>query len=46
MAKISLIVPVYNTEEYLNKCLDSLISQSLKDIEIILMMVLRMIQKK
>ncbi len=36
MAKISLIVPVYNTEEYLNKCLDSLISQSLKDIEIIL----------
>lgn len=36
MAKISLIVPVYNTEKYLNKCLDSLISQSLKDIEIIL----------
>ncbi len=36
MAKISLIVPIYNTEKYLNKCLDSLISQSLKDIEIIL----------
>mgnify|MGYP004610982369 FL=1 len=36
MAKISLIVPIYNTDKYLNKCLDSLISQSLKDIEIIL----------
>lgn len=33
--KISVIVPVYNTEEYLEKCLNSLISQTLKDIEII-----------
>ena len=33
--KISVIVPVYNSEKYLNKCLDSLISQTLKDIEII-----------
>ena len=36
MPKISLIVPVYNTSKYLNKCLDSLVSQSLKDIEIII----------
>jgi glycosyltransferase involved in cell wall biosynthesis len=33
--KISVIVPVYNTEKYLHKCLDSIISQTLKDIEII-----------
>lgn len=35
MLKISIIVPVYNTEKYLEKCLNSLIKQSLKDIEII-----------
>lgn len=35
MIKVSVIVPVYNTKEYLEKCLDSLINQSLKDIEII-----------
>jgi glycosyltransferase involved in cell wall biosynthesis len=34
--KISIIVPVYNTEKYLKKCLDSLVNQSLKDIEIII----------
>ena len=33
--KVSVIVPVYNVEEYLPKCLDSLINQTLKDIEII-----------
>lgn len=33
--KISVIVPVYNTSKYLNKCLDSIINQSLKEIEII-----------
>ena len=33
---ISIIVPVYNTSEYLDKCLESLVSQSYKDIEIIL----------
>ena len=35
MSKVSVIVPVYNVEKYLEKCLDSLVSQSLKDIEII-----------
>lgn len=34
--KISIIVPVYNAEEYLKKCIDSLVNQTLKDIEIIL----------
>ena len=35
MCKISIIVPVYNTEKYLEKCLNSLISQTLEDIEIL-----------
>lgn len=33
--KISVIVPVYNVEAYLDKCLDSLAKQTLKEIEII-----------
>ena len=33
--KASIIIPVYNVEDYLEKCLDSAISQTLKDIEII-----------
>ena len=33
--KVSIIVPVYNVEEYLDKCLNSLVNQTLKDIEII-----------
>ena len=33
--KISIVVPVYNVERYLEQCLDSLINQTLKDIEII-----------
>lgn len=35
-AKVSIIVPVYNVECYLNKCIDSLISQTYKELEIIL----------
>ena len=35
MAAISVIIPVYNVEEYLEWCLDSLKSQTLKNIEII-----------
>lgn len=35
MPKVSIIVPVYNEEKYLNKCLNSLVNQTLKDIEII-----------
>ena len=36
MPLVSVIVPVYNVAEYLSKCLDSLINQTLEDIEIIL----------
>ena len=35
MKKVSVIVPVYNVEKYIGKCLDSLVNQTLKDIEII-----------
>jgi glycosyltransferase involved in cell wall biosynthesis len=35
MIKVSIVVPVYNVEEYLVKCLTSLVNQTLKDIEII-----------
>lgn len=34
--KISVIIPVYNTERYLKECLDSVVNQTLKDIEIII----------
>ena len=33
--KVSVIIPVYNTEKYLRECLDSVINQTLKEIEII-----------
>ena len=36
MAKISVIVPVYNTKKYLSRCLDSLLAQTLRGIEIII----------
>lgn len=36
MIKVSVIVPIYNAEQYLEKCLDSIVSQTLKEIEIIL----------
>lgn len=35
MPKVSVIIPVYNVEKYLRECLDSIINQTLKDIEII-----------
>ena len=34
--KVSIIIPVYNVEKYLRECLDSVINQTLKDIEIII----------
>ena len=35
MVKVSVIVPIYNAEKYLEQCLDSIVNQTLKDIEII-----------
>jgi len=39
--KITFIVPVYNIEKYINKCIQSIISQTYKNIEV---MDLRMVQ--
>lgn len=36
MTKVSVIVPVYNVEDYIEKCLNSLVNQTLEDIEIII----------
>lgn len=33
--KVSVIIPVYNVEEYLRECLDSIVKQTLREIEII-----------
>ena len=35
MPKVSVIIPIYNVEKYLRECLDSVVNQTLKDIEII-----------
>ena len=35
MVKVSVIIPVYNVEQYLRQCLDSLLGQTLEDIELI-----------
>ena len=36
MPKVTIIVPIYNVEKYLKKCLESLVNQTLQNIEIIL----------
>ena len=34
--KISVLVPIYNAEKYIKRCIDSIINQSYKNIEVIL----------
>lgn len=36
MPKISIVVPIYNSGKFLKKCIDSLVNQTFKDIEILL----------
>lgn len=36
MPKVSIIVPMYNSAKFLDRCVQSLVNQTLKDIEIIL----------
>ena len=33
---VSVIVPVYNAEKYLNRCIDSILSQTMTDFELLL----------
>ena len=35
-AKVSIVIPVYNSEKYIEKCLDSVVAQTFRNIEIIL----------
>lgn len=35
--KLSIVVPVYNVEQYLNKCVDSILAQTFRDFEVILL---------
>lgn len=35
MKKVTIIIPVYNSEKYIGRCLDSIINQSFKDIDIL-----------
>lgn len=35
MAKVSIIVPIYNSERYIKRCADSLLSQTIDDLEVI-----------
>ena len=34
-AKVSVIVPAYNAEDYIGRCLDSVLGQTLQDIEVV-----------
>ena len=36
MPEISVVIPVYNVEQYLPKCIDSVLNQTWKDFELIL----------
>ena len=36
MPKVSVIVPVYNAEKHLHQCVDSILAQTIHDIEVIL----------
>ena len=36
MIKVSVVIPVHNGEKYIGKCVNGILNQSLKDIEIVL----------
>ena len=46
MAKISVIIPVYGVEKYLNRCVESVVNQTYKNIEIILIYLKLFLMKK
>lgn len=46
-AFVSVIVPIYNSAQYLRKCIDSILVQSYRDLELLLiMMEVRMLQER
>ena len=36
MPKVSIVIPIYNNEKYITRCLDSLLAQTLKDIQVLM----------
>ena len=36
MSKVSIVIPVYNADKYIRRCLDSILAQTLQDFEVIL----------
>lgn len=36
MYKVSIVIPIYNSEKYLEKCLDSLVNQTLEDMQVLM----------
>ena len=46
MPKFSIIIPIYNVEKYIKKCLDSVFNQTYKDFEVIKIMMLKLLIKK
>ena len=36
MEKVSIIIPVYNGEKFISRCIDSILNQTLKNFEIII----------
>ena len=44
--KVSIIVPVYNVEKYLERCLTSIIEQNLKDYEIVAKLPKKLVEEK
>ena len=46
MAKISVIVPVYNCEAYITQCIESVLRQTFRDFELILLMMVQKIKAR
>ena len=36
MPKVSIIIPIYNVEKYLHRCIDSILTQTFNDLELLL----------
>ena len=45
MPTISVVIPAYNVEKYLDKCMNSVLNQSFTDFEVLLIDVINMLKK-